>query len=363
MTSYKQYKRQMAIMDADDTDIESWITVRGNHIPIKKGQSKEEAVKSFIESKNDKELSGRSNKPQTVGEATKKVVSQTKENKAIREESKKSESKYDPEFEIVRKNALANSNVYGGRYTQKSKAEAYKEYKNDTASKENTKRDVKNTFLSNPNTLKEFANHFGMSEKVVKNASEKFGDAFYHLMIKDPQAGVGLATNYEKYTKEDVEKHLEDLDKTKNKPDVKTSGSGSAPKEEKQAKRMLGTWGKYYGELYRGEIEHNADLVKEFDDKMKKDPKFKEQVQAFVRERGDVLSSDREVEAYMLALKSDKNRNKKPDNKVYVDKKNPNVKYVDPKAWNSPANDPWHALYDSADTKKRWSADWKKKKK
>ena len=30
-----------------------WITVRGNHIPVDKGQSKEEAVKSFIESKKD----------------------------------------------------------------------------------------------------------------------------------------------------------------------------------------------------------------------------------------------------------------------------------------------------------------------
>lgn len=51
MTSYLKYKQQMAVMDADDPDIESWITVRGNHIPIKKGQTKEEAVKSFLESK------------------------------------------------------------------------------------------------------------------------------------------------------------------------------------------------------------------------------------------------------------------------------------------------------------------------
>lgn len=54
MPSYTQYKRQV-VLD-DDNDIESWITVKGNHIPIKKGQSKEEAVKSFIEhqvGKND----------------------------------------------------------------------------------------------------------------------------------------------------------------------------------------------------------------------------------------------------------------------------------------------------------------------
>ena len=56
MPSYTQYKRQMAVLDADDSEIESWITVRGNHIPIMKGQSKGDAVKAFIEhqaGKND----------------------------------------------------------------------------------------------------------------------------------------------------------------------------------------------------------------------------------------------------------------------------------------------------------------------
>lgn len=37
--------------NAADENIE-WITVKGNHIPIKKGQTKEEAVKEFIENKN-----------------------------------------------------------------------------------------------------------------------------------------------------------------------------------------------------------------------------------------------------------------------------------------------------------------------
>lgn len=51
MPSYTQYMRQMAVMDADDDNIETWITVKGNHIPIMKGQSKEDAVKAFIEKK------------------------------------------------------------------------------------------------------------------------------------------------------------------------------------------------------------------------------------------------------------------------------------------------------------------------
>lgn len=51
MTNYLHYKRQLAVLDENNSEIESWITVRGNHIPIKKGQSKEDAVKSFLEKK------------------------------------------------------------------------------------------------------------------------------------------------------------------------------------------------------------------------------------------------------------------------------------------------------------------------
>lgn len=53
----------MAVFDSDivedaeekKEDEVEWITVRGNHIPVGKGQSKEEAVKSFIESKKESE--------------------------------------------------------------------------------------------------------------------------------------------------------------------------------------------------------------------------------------------------------------------------------------------------------------------
>lgn len=40
----------LKIFNVKEDDVD-WITVRGNHIPVKKGQSKEEAVKSFIEGK------------------------------------------------------------------------------------------------------------------------------------------------------------------------------------------------------------------------------------------------------------------------------------------------------------------------
>ena len=50
MPSYLSYKNFLSVLDEDD-NIESWITVNGNHIPILKGQSKKEAVEAFIDKK------------------------------------------------------------------------------------------------------------------------------------------------------------------------------------------------------------------------------------------------------------------------------------------------------------------------
>lgn len=221
MPSYLQYKRQLAVLDADDTEIESWITVKGNHIPIMKGQSKEDAVKSFLEKKDG-------------GEKTVQSVSGQKWTGV------KLEGKY---HQFYKKEDAEN-------FIKEAKKHGYKESDIQLVGFEEEK--PKNTFLSNQNTLKEFANHFGISESVAKAASEKFGDSFYHLMTKDPKAGVGIAVNYKDYTKEDVEKRLKD-----------------AGKQSKETK--------------------------------KKEP-------AIIREG--------------------------------------NVNWVDPKAWNSPASDPWYAMYE-----------------
>ena len=43
------------LMNANDDDIKEWITVKGNHIPIMKGETKEEATKKFIEKQEQKE--------------------------------------------------------------------------------------------------------------------------------------------------------------------------------------------------------------------------------------------------------------------------------------------------------------------
>ena len=92
MPSYLSYKAKMAALDAKDDDVKEWITVNGNHIPIIKGQSKEDAVKSFIASKSDKTSAKRESKPTSAGEATKKVVEQTKKNQEIYKEHQKQET-------------------------------------------------------------------------------------------------------------------------------------------------------------------------------------------------------------------------------------------------------------------------------
>lgn len=162
MPSYTQYKRQMAVLDADDSEIESWITVRGNHIPIMKGQSKGDAVKAFIEKKkhnlveNHKSLIEatelekrgyfRDKTPQHRAAITKSANEMGNEEKNLEElmqfgekeaNTAPTRKQYDPDFETVRKGALNNYYLYGGKYTQRSKQAAYKEYKHDMSSEEN----------------------------------------------------------------------------------------------------------------------------------------------------------------------------------------------------------------------------------
>ena len=49
-----RYERANIVMNAKEKDDEvEWITVHGNHIPVKKGQSKDEAVKEFLEGKKE----------------------------------------------------------------------------------------------------------------------------------------------------------------------------------------------------------------------------------------------------------------------------------------------------------------------
>lgn len=476
MTSYLRYKAQIAICDADD-DIESWITVRGNHIPIKKGQSKEEAVKSFIEhqaGKNDLPQGTKWSPTNTKGEGTGNKPSQKKEKyniqhgakisdiegminahadkkayKSWKEEEeyvaeklkeegiyaygnqikeamknvygdtytkeRKEESKYDPDFEVVRKNALANGNVYGGKYTQKSKAEAYKEYKKDTESSKSESKPDKayNTKGLYQDALNELDDQIADKQKELENI---------HLsMTENAEGGYFDIASANMEDIEFVKGQLKELKKKREKLVGSQQATGS----------LRSKFSQKYDELYKDskkDAKYNY-LVKDFDLRMKDDPQFKKQVQEFVKERGDVLSSDREVKAYMLAAEESgilKKRNsvsglKESDGKIEFTRTTPSLKDITVKAdsngvtingkhykveydpshhWKArkdgnviktnaknpvefakrsadtddanlgnlflegltkkSATDSWKSLFDSADTKKRWSADWKK---
>lgn len=80
MPSYLQYKKLMSVLDADD-DIQ-WITVKGNHIPIKNGQNKEEAIKEFFEKKSGKSQESGSEKQ------SEKAYQAKKEQKKVEKEDR-----------------------------------------------------------------------------------------------------------------------------------------------------------------------------------------------------------------------------------------------------------------------------------
>lgn len=72
-----RYERANIVMNAKDKDEDiQWVTVKGNHIPIKKGQSKEEAVKEFIEKQEGKSLDKKEDKK--IGEALYLINKQAK---------------------------------------------------------------------------------------------------------------------------------------------------------------------------------------------------------------------------------------------------------------------------------------------
>ena len=308
MPNYVQYKKMMAVLD-EDSDIESWITVNGNHIPIRKGQTKEEAVKSFVESKQGKSGSGEGSASHGKGDYT-----------------------------IAHKDKSGNTTVIAEVSHHTIGGE-----KTETAPKE--------------------------SEKDLK-----------------------------KWDKEVTKYHDEE------------------EKAEADFKKMRSSFGEHYDKLYNSQYlddKYNY-LVGEYEKKME-DPEFKKQVQKFVEARGDFISSDREVKAYMLALQDQEKaaqapKAKNPDSPLvsavakalnkspaeaeseiegaaqyisdlmksndlrngdveetlrglgvepdYAEEfmqwasspkkksKAPKVKWVDAKKWNDPRSDPFYALYN-----------------
>ena len=258
-------------------------------------------------------------------------------------EKGKQESKYDPEFEVVRKNALANGNVYGGKYTQKSKAEAYKEYKNDTSSKENMKK----------------ANEFVNGKPEKRELNKEIHD------IQKRMAAVGIKRGaklqFPDGSVQEVNLTISDLVDTK-----------------KDGKTITHTFGKLESGIKNGEIKVvNSDYEKSKSDSPmvnavakalgKSEKEAESEINGAVRYIKDLMKSndlrngDVEETLRGLGIESDYAEEFMQWVSHPAKKKSaPKVTHVDKKAWNSPATDPWKSLFDSADTKKRWSADWKK---
>jgi len=247
--------RQMAVLDADDTEIESWITVRGNHIPIKKGQSKEDAVKSFIASKGGNTEKG-SNKKSELGLIYHKDKGHVKEGRPPKgwakvegattapngyswysngksmfggeresylykdeKEDKAAKKEYPAEFETVRKNAKANPYLYDLRYTQKSKAKAYEEYKKDTEKKDKAYND-KGLYQD---ALNELDDQIADKEKELENI---------HLsMTENAEAGYFDIASANMVDIEFVKGQLEELKKKREK--LAGSSGTKAPKVTK----------------------------------------------------------------------------------------------------------------------------------
>lgn len=134
--------RQMAVMDANDDDIESWITVKGNHIPIKKGQSKEDAVKSFVEKKGgsgEKKAEPKSNKQVFYKNISGKQIGSPKgrtfiENE-IMTEKEMAKRGFDPTDKRFERKELGKNEhhfFFGARFENEKKSE-----KKESAPKEN----------------------------------------------------------------------------------------------------------------------------------------------------------------------------------------------------------------------------------
>lgn len=417
MTSYLRYKQQIrTVQDADDAEIESWITVRGNHIPIRKGQSKEEAVKSFIEhqaGKNDLPQGTKWSPTNTKGEGTGNKPSQKKEKYNIQHGAKISDiesminkhadkkgykswkeeeehiaeklkeegiyaygsqikeamknvygdvytqerkeegsnasgkfevvggsgikhktfetqaeaekwakeninkthtslkvvsgykkykeyepkkyvkQEYDPEFETVRKNAKANPNLYGGKYTQKSKAEAYKEYKKDTL------------VLKDPKTGKEIVANLSdiKSDDNVMPSATEYGKYLDTITSKTGISREDARKKYGQYTTAQWNDLLSHKEYKKDTAPKMRIGLPEGKEGKEIIDRVLKDFRNNYDKLYKDNKldSQYGDLVTKFDKDMQESPEFKEFVQKVVKQRGDVFSSDREVKALMLA--------------------------------------------------------------
>ena len=223
MPSYSQYKRQMAVMDADDANIETWITVKGNHIPIMKGQSKEEAVQSFLEKKGKssggsksssgekpafRELKGTKHQGGTIGlskEEHNAIEKQNKEARRVYRDAKSGKAAREANARPILK---ADENADVSDIVKQYKADMKALGENASAAKQN-KVEV--------NAIKEF-----MRRKV--GAGHPYED-YYNYWLRGMSKNDSDAFNSIYGESENREKAFEALSNEKEKPANKVSQS------------------------------------------------------------------------------------------------------------------------------------------
>ena len=338
MPSYLSYKRQMAVLDADDTEIESWITVRGNHIPIKKGQSKEDAVKSFIagkkknlvenhnslvEAMNLEEKGYFKKDPKKRNSITQSAIEMGKEEKNLEELM---------EFGVKEGNA-AKPESKNGTYTYKKGEEV--EFYTDVMHDDLAKGKIVGFERSMASHGNKAENQYiiKMPDGSTRTINEKQIDwAKEKSKPEKKRETYKTAEGFEFY-------------KDTNEP-VKKGGYTLADKNGNiilQANFVDNT--KSYNDkgLYQ-------DALNELDDQIADKEKELENIHLSMTENAeagyfDIASENMEDIEF---VKGQLNELKKKREKLAGSSGNkaPKVTKVDAKKWNSPASDPWKSLYD-----------------
>ena len=207
MTSYLRYKKELSVVqDADD--IESWITVKGNHIPIRKGQSKEEAVKSFLEKKDggsEKENSkkdsvryvGEMLKTPKAKELYKKIGSYIKENKD------KLSLKQQEHLVFLRKRLLDDNSLAGNIAENFEKSTKEKIDKSNNSGKVYTKTMSKiRSFKAKEDGTYDF------ETGKPKDYPDGYSVSFHQ---NEPDANGNWKSDYGRYTEEDYDKNVAEM--------------------------------------------------------------------------------------------------------------------------------------------------------
>lgn len=261
------FKKKTEVVEDEKSDDIQWITVNGNHVPVGKGQSKEEAVKSFIESKKEsskenEEYKKRAEKakkefkndfdvasPEQFKELTGLTPAEFEKKYPVKSKSNDLDGKSREEIEEMYDDALAeykeavkNKDEVGKQIFKKrlDKIDAYME-ENDSNSKESKNDLTGKSFMvkmarkpSDMGDIKSNETHGGYSDVKISETIELSGE------------------EYDRFTKHP----LRDYDFLKGKGGYDDDGNRTAVALRSKGKKTLlvdpsgSSYGRYVGILY-----------------------------------------------------------------------------------------------------------------